>query len=140
MTVAGEVFGSPAYMSPEQAQDSRNVGGRSDVYSIGATMYHALTRRVPFKGDDHLAVLHKVITEDPVSPRVHNKKLSRDLETICLKCLRKSPSNRYSSALELAEDLERYLEKRPIRARRIGRLTHNSGNGRSGIQRSACFC
>lgn len=119
MTMAGEVFGSPAYMSPEQAQDSAGVDARSDVYSLGATLYHALTGRLPFRGDDHFSILQKVMTAEAVPPRTHNPKLSRDLDTICLKCLRKSPSNRYQTALELAEDLERHLENRPIRARRI---------------------
>lgn len=120
MTRAGEVMGTPQYMPPEQAQDASSVTVRSDVYSLGATLYHMLTGRPPFQAATGMETLRQVIDQEPVSPRQLNRSIDLDLETICLKCLEKEPSRRYASAELLADDLTHYLQHEPIRARRIG--------------------
>jgi len=120
MTQAGEVMGTPQYMSPEQAQDAASVTVRSDVYSLGATLYHMLTARPPFQAATGMETLRQVIDQDPVPPRQLSHSIDLDLETICLKCLEKDPSRRYASAEQLADDLSRYLQRQPIKARRTG--------------------
>ena len=110
MTLSGEVFGSPPYMSPEQARDSARATTASDVYSLGATFYHLLTGRPPFRASSFGETLRQVLEEDPQPPRRLNPAVNRDLETICLRCLEKDPSKRYASATALAEDLRRYLD------------------------------
>ncbi len=120
MTRAGEVMGTPQYMSPEQAQDASSVTACSDVYSLGATLYHMLTARPPFQAATGMETLRQVIDQDPVPPRQLNRSIDLDLETICVKCLEKDPSRRYASAELLADDLSRYLSHQPIKARRIG--------------------
>ncbi|MFM9066714.1 MAG: protein kinase domain-containing protein, partial [Planctomycetota bacterium] len=119
LTHAGELLGTPAYMSPEQATDSTRADALSDVYSLGATLYHLLTGRPPFQAASLTELIRQVTSAEPVSPRRLNPSLDRDLETICLKCLQKEPAKRYASSLALAEDLQRYLEGHPIVARPI---------------------
>ena len=122
MTVTGEVLGTPAYMSPEQARGrAAEVDRRSDVYAVGVLLYEMLTGRVPFVGD-LTAVLRSIAEDPPKHPRAIRRDIPRDLATICLKAMEKDPARRYATALELAEDLERYLAGESIRARPIGTL------------------
>lgn len=113
------ILGTPAYMAPEQAGGgSRDASTRGDVYSLGAVLYEILTGQPPFAAPTALATLEMVRRCDPLPPRRLNPAVDRDLETVCLTCLRKEPLARYSSPLHLAADLERWLQKRPILARR----------------------
>ncbi|MHC5079614.1 MAG: protein kinase domain-containing protein [Planctomycetota bacterium] len=118
MTRSGATMGTPNYMPPEQA-DGRlaDIDERSDVYSLGATLYEMLALRPPFDGATPVQVIQKVVLEDPPSLRKANSLVERDLETICLKCLEKEPARRYASARHLADDLGRFLEGEPILAR-----------------------
>ncbi|MBI3269404.1 MAG: protein kinase [Planctomycetes bacterium] len=118
LTASGVVLGTPMYMSPEQARgDLDAMDRRSDVFSLGAVLYHALAGRPPFEAGGALSVLHRVIHEEPAPIRGLAREVHRDLETICLKALAKEPEGRYPTAGELAEDLGRFLEGQPIRAR-----------------------
>jgi len=118
LTLTGQTLGSPGYMSPEQVAARRgDLGPATDIYSLGAVLYHLLTGRPPFQADTLSAILLQVRDAEPVSPRLLNPGTPRDLETICLKCLEKDPSHRYASAAELAEELTRFLRQEPIRAR-----------------------
>lgn len=116
-THTGDVMGSPSYMSPEQAFDSSRCTPLSDVYSLGATLYDALTGRPPFRTASPLQTLRQVVDEEPVAPRSLNPAIARDLETITLKALSKDPARRYNSAAEMAADLQSYIQCKPIRAR-----------------------
>jgi tetratricopeptide (TPR) repeat protein len=119
-TRANAIMGSPSYMPPEQAHGtSKEVDRRADVYSLGAILYEMLTGRPPFRAETTVETVVQVVHEEPVPPRRLQSKLPRDLETICLKCLEKAAKSRYATALELADDLERYRKGEPIHARPI---------------------
>ncbi|MBD3676199.1 MAG: serine/threonine protein kinase [Planctomycetaceae bacterium] len=121
LTADGHFMGTPAYASPEHYLSQKSVDGRSDLFSLGIVLYELLTGERPFQGDLP-AIQSQILAETPVPPP-HSRKpdshIPRDLETICLKCLEKSPEKRYQTAGELAEDLERFLKREPIRARRV---------------------
>jgi serine/threonine protein kinase/TolB-like protein/Tfp pilus assembly protein PilF len=121
-----EVLGTPSYMAPEQAVgNNAAVGSVTDVYGLGAVLYQLLTAQPPFAGGTTYETIKLLLDTEPRQPRLLNPKIDRDLSTICLKCLEKDPTRRYSSALALTEDLERWLKHEPIVARRTGLITRS---------------
>ncbi|MCI0705109.1 MAG: protein kinase [Planctomycetia bacterium] len=117
-TQSGAILGTPNYMAPEQAKGkTKTIGPAVDVWALGAILYECLTGRPPFREESQLDTLMKVISEDAPPPRQLRSAVPRDLEVICLKCLRKEPKERYATASALGDDLERFLDGRPIAAR-----------------------
>src|SRR3989442_1432312 len=128
-----EVLGTPSYMAPEQAVGNNTVvSSVTDVYGLGAVLYQLLTGQPPFAGGTTYETIKLLLDTEPRQPRLLNPKIDRDLATICLKCLEKDPKRRYSSALALAEDLERWLKHEPIQARRTGIFSQ----GKKWVQRN----
>jgi len=121
-TLAGAIMGTPSYMAPEQAQGETNsVGPAADIYALGGILFECLSGQPPFKGKSVLETLEQVRTKQPELPSRLQRRIPHDLKTICLKCLRKEPENRYASAEALAEDLRRWRTGEPIAARPVGR-------------------
>jgi serine/threonine protein kinase/Flp pilus assembly protein TadD len=119
LTRTGDIMGTLRYMSPEQATSARGlVDQRSDVYSLGATLYELLTLRPVFTADDRGVLLKQIAEDDPAGPRKVNRLIPRELETIVLKCLEKEPVRRYATAAALVNDLQRYLDQKPLSATR----------------------
>ncbi len=117
LTLTGQMLGTPAYMAPEQAGGRKTLGPTADVYSLGALLFHLLTRRPPFVGDTLPELFRSVAEQEPKSPRLFNPVVPEDLASVCPKCLTKEPDRRYSSAQALADDLGRFLRKEPTQAR-----------------------
>jgi eukaryotic-like serine/threonine-protein kinase len=119
LTVSGAIMGTPSYMAPEQAAGrSKDVDRRTDVYAMGCMIYEMLAGEPPFSGSDAMDTLARHVQEMPTAPSRRGAKVASDAETICLKCLEKEPGRRYQSAVELAEDIRRFLDGEPISARR----------------------
>ncbi|HUS11740.1 MAG TPA: serine/threonine-protein kinase, partial [Pyrinomonadaceae bacterium] len=133
ITRTTEALGTPSYMAPEQAKgNNTQLTSATDVYGLGAVLYHLLTGHPPFAGGTTYQTIRLLLETEPRQPRLWNPKLDRDLSTICLKCLEKDPQRRYPTALALAEDLERWLKHEPIQARHTRILTR----GRKWVRRN----
>jgi TolB-like protein/Tfp pilus assembly protein PilF/predicted Ser/Thr protein kinase len=127
ITRTTDLLGTPSYMAPEQARwkpENAELTSTVDVYGLGGVLYYLLTARPPFAGETTYETLRLLLETEPRQPRLLNPKVDSDLNTICLKCLEKDPNRRYSSALALSEDLERWLKSEPIKARKSGVFTH----------------
>lgn len=123
LTLTSEIVGTPAYMSPEQiAGGKRGVDPRTDIYSLGVTMYETLTRQRPFQGANYEQTIHQVLEREPAPPRKIDPNIPHDLETICLRAMEKEPARRFQTAAEMAADLRRYATDFPIVSRRVGPL------------------
>ncbi len=127
-----DTLGTPSYMAPEQALGNNQVTSETDVYGLGAVLYHLLTGHPPFAGGTTYDTIRLLLETEPRQPRLWNAKIDRDLTTVCLKCLEKDPQRRYPSALALSEDLDRWLKHEPIRARPTGMF----GRGRKWVRRN----
>lgn len=120
LTISGEIMGTPAYLSPEQVRgDAGKIDHRTDIYSLGVTLFELLTRRKPFAGETREQIISGIRTTEPTPPRRIDRRIPIDLETICLRAMEKSPARRHPTAALLAEDLRRFAEGRPILSRRI---------------------
>jgi TolB-like protein/Flp pilus assembly protein TadD len=136
VTRTREMLGTPSYMAPEQADGQTDrITNATDVYGLGAVLYHLLTGHPPFVGGTTYQIIRLLLESEPRHPRLWNPKLDRDLSTICLKCLEKDPERRYPTALALAEDLERWIKHEPIRARPIRLLAR----GQKWVRRNPAF-
>ncbi|MCA8924392.1 MAG: tetratricopeptide repeat protein, partial [Planctomycetes bacterium] len=120
LTRTGTVVGTPFYMPPEQARGDVTIDHRADVYALGVILYELLTLKLPFHGETTMEVYHKILEDEPIPPRKHDSRIDRDVNTIVLKAMEKEVPTRYASALELAEDIQRYLNGDPIKARPLG--------------------
>ena len=161
LTITGDLLGTLRYMSPEQALAKRGyLDHRTDIYSLGATLYELVTLRPAIDGQDRQEVLRKIAQDEPTPPRRLNPSIPRELETILLKAMNKEPESRYATAQELADDLRRFLEDKPIKAKRpslveqvgevvatasvdrgdsrhIGDAVHDPGGRRAGTRKPA---
>ncbi len=123
-TLTGQLLGTPAYMSPEQAKgDSDQIGEATDIWALGAILYECLTGRSPFAGKPLHETIQAILHDEPIAPRKLDRKVPQDLETICLKALSKRSEDRYPSVTAFQEDLDRFVEGRPIRAQQPSQLT-----------------
>ena len=143
MTMSGELVGSPLYMSPEQIAVGRvDLDHRTDIYSLGATLYELLTLQPPYPGERRDQVISQILTKEPVRPRSIDRKVPIDLETICLKAMEKDPDRRYQRAGLFAKDLRRFVSRHAISARRIGpvgRMMRFAGRHRALSSALACI-
>jgi eukaryotic-like serine/threonine-protein kinase len=141
LTRTGDLVGTLRYMSAEQLRGDRiEIGPRADIYALGVTLYEMLTLRPAFEGLNRQELLHRILNDEPVAPRRVNASIPRDLETIVLKAMAKEPAARYSSARELADDLQSFLDDQPIRARRprvVDRLARWSRRHRAALVTAA---
>ena len=122
LTGTGQVLGTPSYVAPEQVQGDEDIGPRTDVYAIGAILYHMLVGRPPFQSAVPIETLLQVKHNEPTSPRQINPAIPLDLETLCMKCLRKESTNRYADCDAIADEIKRFIDDRPIKARPVSKI------------------